>query len=216
MREIGRIVAIDSTPLEAYSKYQKDGNSSDPDAAWGIYVKDGRQEWFFGYKVHIVADAELELPLGFEVTPANVYDSTMYQPLLTDLMERGIRLHVVIADKGYDSISNYKYTLEHGAIPIIAMNPRNLKEERERDFEGDFPVRRKSDEWKELYKKRGAVERINSRLKEELDLKALKVRGLEKVKTHAACSLITMLAVGLIALKSGNGHLSASVNSFRF
>lgn len=135
---------------------------------------------------------------------------------MTDLGERGIKPEIAIADKGYDSKSNYSFTLEHGAIPILAMNPRNLKEEKERDFEADFPIRRNSDEWKELYKRRGGVERINSRLKEELNLKALKVRGLERVKIHAACSLITMLAVGLVALKSGNGHLSASVNSFRF
>lgn len=216
MREIGRIVAIDSTSLKAYSKYRKNKENSDPDAAWGVTVKDGRQEWFFGYKVHIVADAELELPLGFEVTPANVYDSTRYQILLMDLMKRGIKLNIVLADKGYDAKSNYSFTLEHGAIPIIAMNPRNLKEEKERNFEVDFPIRRNSGEWKELYKKRGAVERINSRLKEELDLKTLKVRRLDRVRIHVACSLITMLAVGLVALKSGNGHLSASVNSFRF
>lgn len=216
MREIGKIVAIDSTPLRAYSKYRKNKENSDPDAAWGVTIKDGRQEWFFGYKVHIAADAELELPLGFEVTPANVYDGTRYQPLLTDLMERGVKPRIIIADKGYDAKSNYSFALENGAIPIIAMNPRNLKEERERDFEADFPIRRNSVEWKELYKRRGAAERINSRLKEELDLKALKVRGLGRVRIHATVSLITMLSVALIAFKSGNGNLSASVNSFRF
>jgi transposase len=216
IRPLGKIVAVDSTSIKAYSRYQKNKENSDPDSAWGITIKNGKQEWIYGFKVHIIADAELELPLGFEVTPANVYDSTRYQALLTDLMGRGIEPETVLADKGYDTKSNYAFTLDHGAIPIVAMNPRNLKKRRKRDFEADFPIQRNSDEWKKLYRKRGAVERVNSRLKEELDLKAVKVRGLDNVKIHAAISLITMLVVALVALRSGNGHLSASVNSFKF
>lgn len=216
IKPLGKIVAIDSTSIGAYSRYQKNKKNSDPDATWGIALKNGKQEWIFGYKVHIIADAELELPLGFEVTPVNVHDSVRYEPLLTDLMERGIKPKIVLADKGYDGKMNYSFTFDHGAIPIIAMNPRNLKKSKKRDFEADFPIQRNSDEWKKLYRKRGAVERVNSRLKEELDLKSLKVRGLDNVKVHAAISLITMLVVALVALKSGNGDLSASVNSFKF
>lgn len=216
IKDIGKIVAIDSTLIKGYARYWKNKKCSDPDAAWGITIKDGRQEWVFGYKAHIVADAELELPLGFEVTPANVYDSTRYQPLLMNLMKWGVKPKIIIADKGYDSKSNYSFTREHEVVPIIAMNPRNLKEEKERDFEADLPIKRNSDGWKELYKKRGAVERINSRLKEELCLKAVKVRTLDRVRVHVSFSLIAMLAVAQVAIKSGNGNLSASVNSFRF
>ena len=45
---------------------------------------------------------------------------------------------------------------------------------------------------------------------------SLKVRGLKKVKTHVAISLISMICIALVALKTGNGDLLASVNSFRF
>ena len=63
---------------------------------------------------------------------------------------------------------------------------------------------------------RGAVERVISRLKEELSLKSVKVRTLDRVRVHVAFSLIAMLAVALVAIKSGNGDRSTSVNSFRF
>jgi len=91
-----------------------------------------------------------------------------------------------------------------------------MKKEVIRDFEKDFPVCRNTELWKSLYNKRGAVERIKSRLKEELCLKAVKVRSLDKVRVHAAISLITMLCAALVALKTGNGNLLTSVNSFRF
>jgi hypothetical protein len=67
-----------------------------------------------------------------------------------------------------------------------------------------------------LYRKRSSAERVISRLKEELALKDLKVRGLNNVRIHVAFSLIAMLTVALVALKTGNGNKATSVNSFRF
>jgi len=43
-------------------------------------------------------------------------------------------------------------------------------------------------------------------------LKAVEVRGLEKIKVHVALSLIAMLSTALVAIKTGNGGLVASVN----
>ena len=211
--EIGKIVAIDSTSIKGYARDWTNKKSSDPDAAWGYSAT---KEWVFGYKVHIACDAELELPIGFTVTSANRYDSIEYPDLLKDLIKRGIRPKVIVADAGYDTKENYFLALQYNAIPIIAFNRRKMKKEAIRDFEKDLPIPRNTELWKVLYAKRGAVERINSRLKEELCLKAVKVRTLEKVRTHVALSLIAMLCIALVALKTGNGDLLASVNSFRF
>lgn len=60
------------------------------------------------------------------------------------------------------------------------------------------------------------MERVISRLKEELNLKAVKVRGIDNVKVHLTLSLIAMLIVALAAFNIENEHLSKSVNSFRF
>jgi len=211
--EIGKIVAVDSTSIKGYAKYWKNKKCSDPDASWGYSAT---KEWIFGYKVHIACDAELELPIGFTVTGANKHDSVEYPSLLKDLIRREIRPKVIIADAGYDTKENYFLALQYNAIPIIAFNRRKMKKEVTRDFEKDLPIPRKAELWKILYAKRGSVERINSRLKEELCLKAVKVRTLEKVRTHVALSLIAMLCIALVALKTGNGDLLASVNSFRF
>jgi len=98
----------------------------------------------------------------------------------------------------------------------IALNKRNRQGENTRDFEAYLPIERGTELWKSLYRKREAVERVISRLKEELTLKSIKVRGLERVEAHIVISLITMLSIALVVIKTGNGNLSTSVNSFRF
>jgi transposase len=214
IRNIGRVVAVDSTLIKAYSRSHKNNEPSDPDAKWGY--DPNNEGWVFGYKLHLAVDAELELPLVFTVTPANVYDSVEYPNLLQRLLSKRIKPDVIIADAGYDSKKNYLITLAEDIIPIITLNPRNLKYKKKRDFEKILPIQRDSKFWSQLYKKRGSVERVISRLKEELALKAVRVRGIANVKVHVALSLITMLTVALAAIKTENGHLSKSVNSFRF
>jgi hypothetical protein len=80
---------------------------------------------------------------------------------------------------------------------IIASNRRKAKTEKERDWERCLRIKRDTKEWRQLYNKRGSIERVFSRLKEELDLKSVKVRGLLNVKTHATFSLMTILLVAL-------------------
>lgn len=213
LKNVGQLIAIDSTPLKGYARYWKNRKCSDSDARWGYSPT---TEWVFGYKVHIAVDAELELPLAFTVTPANVYDNKEYPEILEKLIQNGIRPKIVLADAGYDAKESYRLALKYGAIPIIAINRRNLKKKNIRDFEHDLPIQRNSELWKSLYKKRSSVERVISRLKEELALKDVKVRGLDNVWIHVAFSLIAMLTVALVAFKTGNGNRATSVNSFRF
>ena len=53
---------------------------------------------------------------------------------------------------------------------------------------------RESKKWSRLYKRRTAVERVNGRLKDFLQLDELTVRGIEKVRLHATMGLMLMLA----------------------
>jgi hypothetical protein len=212
-RSVGELIAVDSTSLKGYAHFWKNRKCSDPDAKWGYSPT---TEWVFGYKVHMAVDAELELPLAFTVTPANIYDNKEYPKILEILIRKGIQPKIVLADAGYDSKESYRLALKYGATPIIAINKRNLKKKNTRDFERDLPIQRNSELWKSLYRKRSSVERVISRLKEELALKDVKVRGLDNVRIHAAFSLIAMLTVALVAFKTGNGNKATSVNSFRF
>ena len=51
-----------------------------------------------------------------------------------------------------------------------------------------------------IYRQRATVERVNSRVKEHVDLNRHRVRGLKNVTTHALLCVIAMLLTALIAL----------------
>ncbi|MCL5266137.1 MAG: transposase [Chloroflexi bacterium] len=59
------------------------------------------------------------------------------------------------------------------------------------------PVPRETKKWERLYKLRTAVERVNSRLKENLILDELRVRGKKKVKVRVGLNLLVMLAIAV-------------------
>ena len=73
-------------------------------------AKAGGKEWHFGYKSHAVADVKYGVPLGQIVTTASRSDS----PELPMVIEHTKSLHpwfrpkVVIADRGYDALSNHE------------------------------------------------------------------------------------------------------------
>ena len=89
-------VAVDTTTIAAYAKpNRKDstpnpGGPADPDASWTKKrsTRDSfQEEWGFGYKAHVVADSNYDLPLQMAVTTASRNDSPLLEPLLTDLVE---------------------------------------------------------------------------------------------------------------------------------
>lgn len=132
----GDKLAVDSTDIKAYSNGHRK-SPSDPDARWGAKgashhtkpAKDGQRDlyYWFGYKLHLVADALYELPMSFKLTAANESDTTQMVALLkragADQAES--RPKVVIADKGYDSQDNNRFIFGkcHSA-PIIPIRER--------------------------------------------------------------------------------------------
>jgi len=133
--EMGEHLAVDGTAVHAYSNEMR-REKSDKDAAWSARPKrqrikrDGsvREElvYWFGYLVHLVVDCGTELPVAFEVTPANVNETTRLVPLLEEVREKHPefveRSEAVLADAGYDSVENCRYVLEEwDALPIIKM-----------------------------------------------------------------------------------------------
>ena len=127
----GDEVAIDGTAVRSHSNPQKKdkvtGLTSDPEAQWGVKhsvrsKNSESTEFFYGYKVHMVADATYDLPIAFKVTAGNRSDS----PELPIVMEQSYATYdwfapkVALDDRGYDAKSNFEYLyLEHGIDPII-------------------------------------------------------------------------------------------------
>lgn len=199
--DFGKVVAIDSSEIVAYSQSRK---PSDPDARWAKKRnKHGRDHWWFGYKVHVSVCARHELPIHLEVTPANVNDSIM---LPTVLRRSRVQPSVILADAGYDATENYRFVVgELKAIPIIKLNPRGAKTldrvpHRSKDFTMAHGLRkfagidRLSQEWQVKYDMRVSSERVLSRAKEFRRLGSVHHRGLAKVTLHCYLSMLSMAA----------------------
>ena len=136
--EFGRRLAADSKALASYAKPARKGTElhndkpdgrRDRDADWGVKTykgvrKDGtpweKTTRWFGYKIHLLVDAEYELPLAYAVTKASANDSPHLLPLVEDLQTRHPELlertECLSADKAYDSQENNRDLYDDYAI----------------------------------------------------------------------------------------------------
>lgn len=139
--DLGESLAIDGTEVSSWcNRYAKD--KSDKDAGWGVktYRKDdGSQSkhMWYGYNVELVVDSKYEIPLNFEVLPANVNECPRLPILLKDTVRLHPELNVkyVMGDRGYDSRDNCKYVLyDLKALPIIKMR---LTQDKDAEFAGE-------------------------------------------------------------------------------
>lgn len=114
----GKEVALDSTMIETYSNPSREP-VSDPDAGWGLKRKasaPGGVVWVFGYKIHLVVDANHDIPLAVAVTEGNRSDTTYLTAMVE---ETSPKPEVVIADRGYDSKDNSEWLHRRGIAPVI-------------------------------------------------------------------------------------------------
>nr|WP_205665643.1 transposase [Anoxybacter fermentans] len=61
---------------------------------------------WFGYKLHLIVDADYELPVEFEVTKASVHEVPVAHKLLREVEEKHPEIikdcEIFLADRGYD------------------------------------------------------------------------------------------------------------------
>jgi transposase len=186
----GRIIAVDSTDFEAYcSGRKKLKNRSDQQARWGYSTLKGR---VFGYKTHFICDAEAELPLATVTLPANVHDAVVFFPVFKKFLKNFVAgAQKLLADCGYDA-SEIRKTL-HDIKAVIARNGRGK-------FESETP---KDPD----YRKRTAIERINSRAKIELGLD-----NLWAATFHATVVMCSMLYAAIGSFLAGFADWRSIVN----
>jgi IS5 family transposase len=178
-----RLIAQDGASVPAHSlddKEAKYGHRT-PSKREQEDARGNANEMFFGYKLHMIADAESEVPLGFFIAPANMHDKLGFGRLITEVRER-FRIAKdakYLADSAYDSTDIRGYLHYHGIKDVIAINGRKYrKSETPKDPE---------------YGRRWAIERIFSRLKEVLGLSKNRFVGKKKVEMHVYSCLIAYL-----------------------
>jgi len=99
-------------------------STTDPES--GYYVKDERTKQF-AYSYHTASDKN-GFVLGAVVTPGNVHDSTMFEPLLEKVIETSGKPVTVAADAGYKTPAIAQYLITNEIQPALPYTRPRTKE----------------------------------------------------------------------------------------
>ena len=147
--------------------------------------KEFKETWI-GYKLHAdVSDGGL--PVSVALTAASVHDSQVAIPLMKMSSSKVDYLYDVM-DAAYDAGPIYEVSRSLGHVPLIDKNPRGKEVVPMAPHEAT------------RYNERTAVERFNSRIKEEFGANNVMVRGAQKVKMHLMFGVLALFADHLIKL----------------
>jgi hypothetical protein len=137
--DFGEILAIDGKAIQSHANGKNDVKNKnrdgrrDMDADWGKKVQKGTHKdgsaWqkvftWFGYRLHLVIDANYELPVAFKVTKASCSEQTVAQDILTEMEEEKPeivkRCTFLCGDRGYDSTKiNERLYDDYKIKPVI-------------------------------------------------------------------------------------------------
>ena len=197
----GETVVLDATFVKAYSRRDPHENSrgkSDPEARVG---RNGKT-FELGYKLHVAVDAKSELPIAIIVASANDNEKKHAPALLEKALKATEgRVKLLVADSQYSSRNLRDQASSQGVravIPFPANQQRGQKGLLRVDkyFRTHGPIYEKR-----VYRLRSSIERVNSRLKDQLSLERHRVRGLGRITVHALLCMIAMLLNALAALR---------------
>ena len=149
LENFGKDTAADGKYLDTYAnKYTKNKSNDkrgehDATSSCKTYeMKDGttRKEWHYGFRAHILCDANYGLPIKYKVTPANNSEQKELDNLIKDMAENEkYKLDIMenlTADAGYDNGKRNKLLKEEYNInPIIDIKHMWSKDENYREIE---------------------------------------------------------------------------------
>ena len=207
----GETVVLDATFVTAYSRRDPHENSrgkSDPEAR----VDRNGKTYELGYKLHVAADAKSELPLAVIAASANENEkkhaSALFRKALKTTKQR---TKTVVADSQFSSRKLREQLATHGVRAVIPY-PANQRKGEAKLLRVDKYFRTHGAVVeKRIYAQRGAIERVNSRLKEQLCLERHRARGLERITIHALLCMIAMLLNAIAALRLNRPEKTRSI-----
>ncbi len=143
--DFGTNIGVDGKYLDSYAKKEnknkKEDGRRDTEAKYGIkekYYKDGKgnekikKETHFGYRIHLMADVDYELPIDYEIETANIGEGKMFKKMPDKKENEKVleRTKTATADKGYDD-GKLLQKLEKRKIKPIIDKRKMVKEEKE-------------------------------------------------------------------------------------
>jgi hypothetical protein len=207
----GEALALDSTFVKAHSRRNLDNRTgySDPESRVGRAVKFRD----LGYRLHLAVDVKSEMPVAMTVASANENEKKHSLSLFQKASLR-VKPRKLLADPQYSSASLREAALKQGTLPVIPY-PRNQM----KDVKGILRIDRKfrshgPPKLRRAYKKRAAVERVFSRLKNLTGLTQHNLKGLAKITFHAELCLLVMLFTAQAAVNTHKPGKSRSIRHF--
>lgn len=207
----GEALALDSTFIKAYSRRNIDNRTgySDPDSRVGRAVKAKD----LGYRLHLAVDVKSELPVAMIVVSANENEKKHSIRLFKKAAEH-VKPRKLLADSQYSAANLREAASECGVLPVIPYPKNQLKGVRgvlrvDKKFRSHGPP-----SFKLAYKKRVAIERVFSRLKNLAGLTQHNLRGLAKITFHSQLCMLIMLLTAEAALNTSNKAKFRSIRYF--
>jgi transposase len=207
----GETLAMDSTFIKACSRRNLDNRTgySDPESRVGRAVKTRD----LGYRLHLTVDCRSEMPIAMTVAPANENEKK-HSMQLFEKASCHVKPKRLLADPQYSSQSLRDVALKQGTVPVIPY-PRN----QQKGVKGILRIDRKfkshgPQELRRAYRKRVAVERVFSRLKNLAGLTLHNLRGLARITFHAQLCLLIMLFTAQAAINTHKPGRSRSIRYF--
>ena len=167
--------------------------------ACGVGVKQnskGNREVWIGGKLHISA-VDGDIPITAFYSGANVHDSSVALPLMTETTKRVNYLYD-LQDAGYDADIIREFSKNLGHRPIIDINPKNSKALKEKielikhEKESFKFINQHQNLDKEHYNQRSMVERVNKYLKDDFGCDKIYYQGAEKVASVLAFGILSV------------------------
>jgi hypothetical protein len=123
-----RILAQDSIDVPAFSRNDRDAKKGHrtPSKREQEDANGKANDMFFGYKLHIICDAETEIPVSFYIAPGNRHDSVFFAKLFDDANWRFYIAHGAkyLADSAFDATHIYKELHENEVKAVLSANGR--------------------------------------------------------------------------------------------
>ncbi|MEK6921224.1 MAG: transposase, partial [Nanoarchaeota archaeon] len=178
----GKFVAMDSSFVHTFSKQGELGSEG-----WNGFKE------AFGFKLHLLIDAETKFPIALCITNGNAADNTLAIPLLKKARSWLQKTGYVLADKGYDwgDLVNWIVKNLHAKAGIPIKKHKRGKNYTWKGSWRNFWEKAKGRSIKKsIYNRRTAIERVFSVLKRTYHLGHEETRGIINFAKNCYLTLI--------------------------
>ena len=183
LERFGVETAGDGKIFQGYAKTKNNeatdlDSRSETDADWTFkehYYKDEsgitkiKTTRYFGFRIHLLSDANYELPIDYKITKASISEKKEMEKLIMGMSRKKLNImEAIMLDKGYDSANIIRIIKENEISPII-------------DIQNHWDKREKTKQYKDtdiIYTNDGRV----SLVLETGEIVSLKYLGYDKVK----------------------------------